>query len=541
MQVSCYVHRTLNEITLYPNNSEFQINGTVWRGGRTVLNNKTAPDNSSDASRVTLDNCDREQIHIPGSVQSFGALIACQKDLKITRVSNNIVSWLNQSPQDLIGKPINTIFDQSEIDAIICSQGNSWQSKPLSLDGGGENKLHAICHTSTTDMYFDLLPKSDPDCHSRFQASVVELSKALSGTNNEKAVAQLLADTVHRLSGFDRVKVYKFDKDWHGEVIAEAKVDSVPSYLGLHFPQSDIPKQARELYKRNKVRVIGDVNDPQAPLIELPGLKPLDMSFSFIRSVSPIHLQYLRNMMVSSSMSLSLFQDKKFWGLIACHHTAPRTFTFEEADFFNSISVLGSNRLTDLYRMNFAIQKAEYHDQIQKMIANVRRTKDIRGLVNGNPSMNELIYSTGTVVILNGQRVAAQNAVPDQDTLNMLIHWLEHDHESLVAYDDLPDRYSNDIGSYACGVLAARIPDLPSSWLLWFRFEVAKEVSWAGDPFKPDSNTAYGERLYPRTSFELWKEIKRGHSLPWQQCEIDAAEALSNGLSNSASLEKLQQ
>lgn len=492
----------------------------------------------SDASNVTINNCDREQIHIPGSVQSFGALIACDSDRVITRVSNNISSWLQVNPEHLLGKPISTYFDATEIEAVIRSQGSSWQSKPLTVLGV-ENKLHAICHINSTEIYFDLLQKAEPDCQARYSASVAELSKLLSGANNEKAAARFLSETVRDLSGFDRVKVYKFDEDWHGEVIAESRVDEVPSYLGLHFPQSDIPKQARELYKRNKVRVIGDVNDPQAPLIEQSGMKPLDMSFSFVRSVSPIHLQYLRNMMVSSSMSLSLFQNKKFWGLIACHHRTPRTFTFEEANFYDSISVLGSNRLTDLHRINQAVQKAEYHELIQRIVANVRRTKNISALVDGNPGMGDMIYNTGIVIVVNGRRVAAQNAVPDEQSIEALVSWLERDHEDIVYYDDLPHRYGHDIGSYACGILAARIPDVPSSWLIWFRFEVAKEVSWAGDPFKPADDTTYGARLYPRTSFELWKEIKKGHSLPWQNCEIDAAGALAASLGNSVSLENL--
>lgn len=502
---------------------------------RIDTHNSDQSNDASDSSNVTINNCDREQIHIPGSVQSFGALIACDNDRVITRVSKNISSWLQLSPEELIGRPITEYFDEDEIYTVIRAQDSSWRSKPLTVKGA-ENKLHAICHISSTEIYFDLLRQADPGCQSRYASSVAELSKLLSGANSEKAAAQLLAETVRNLSGFDRVKVYKFDEDWHGEVIAESRTEEVPSYLGLHFPQSDIPKQARELYKRNKVRVIGDVNDPQVPLLELPDLKPLDMSFSFVRSVSPIHLQYLRNMLVSSSMSLSLFQNKKFWGLIACHHRTPRTFTFEEANFYDSISVLGSNRLTDLNRINQAVQKAEYHELIQRIVANVRRSKDISALINGTPCLSDMIYSTGSVVVINGKRVAAHNAVPDEESIRMLVSWLERDNEDVVSYDDLPHRYGHDIGSYACGMLAARIPDVPGSWLIWFRFEIAKEVSWAGDPFKPVDDTTYGARLYPRTSFELWKEIKKGHSLPWQAAEIDAAGALAVTLGNSISL-----
>ena len=493
---------------------------------------------TNNVEEVNLNNCDREPIHIPGSVQSFGALVSCNNEQVITRVSDNIGNWLQVSPQELIGKPISDYFNLEEIAEIMRLNDNSWRSKPLSVKGR-ESKLHAICHVNSTEIYFDLLHQCDQDVRTRYASTIADLSRAISGTTTEVSTAQLLADTVRKLSGFDRVKVYKFDEDWHGEVIAESRVDEVPSYLGLHFPQSDIPKQARELYKRNKVRVIGDIDDPQSKLIEQPGLKPLDMSFSFVRSVSPIHLQYLRNMLVSSSMSLSLMQNKKFWGLIACHHRTPRTFTFEEADMFEAISALGSNRLTDLYRINQAELKTDQHELIQEIIAELRQSKDVKTLVDGSFNVGSLIYSTGAVVVLDGKRVASRNAVPDESSVEMLVSWLERDGEDLIFYDDLPQRFG-DIGSYACGMLAARIPDLPSAWIIWFRFEVTKEVSWAGDPFKPVDETKYGSRLYPRTSFELWKEIKKGHSLPWSQFEVESARSLVTSLSNSSTLETLR-
>jgi len=462
---------------------------------------------------VDVTNCDREQIHIPGSVQSFGALIAFDTDQTITRVSANISGWLPGQAENIIGRKLTEFFDEQDMAKILKSECKGWHSSQLSVLNS-EKKFNAICRSNSNETYLDLLQESDPERRARYARSVTELTKNLSSATTENAVAQIMADLVHELSGFDRVKVYKFDEDWHGEVIAEAKVPEVPSYLGLHFPQSDIPTQARELYIRNKVRVIGDVNDPQIPLLERSDLKPLDMSFSFVRSVSPIHIQYLKNMMVSSSMSLSLFQNKRFWGLIACHHTTPRTFTFEEADFYDSISHLGSNRLSDLERISVAVRRAEYHELIQKMLADLKKSKKIQSMVEGEITLKDLISSTGAVVILSGQRVAKQGAVPDQDALDMLVSWLERGEDDVVSFDDLPQRYGQDIGSYACGMLAARLPDSPRSWLIWFRFEVAEEVKWAGDPFKPAEETMFGKRLYPRTSFELWKEIKKGSFLP---------------------------
>ncbi len=324
--------------------------------------------------------------------------------------------------------------------------------------------------------------------------------------------AQVIADFVREVSKFDRVKVYKFDKDWNGEVIAESRKESMPSYKGLHFPHTDIPKQARELYVRNRFRVISDVEGPQSRIVEEPGLSPIDLSFSFVRSVSPIHLQYLRNMNVRASMSISLFEKGKFWGLIACHHESARPFTLQEFSFYQTLSQLCSNRLSDLSRLAESEIKLKYLSSIQDIAANLIDSKDFKSLLQSHPSLDELIYSTGNV-FFSDDLILRKNSTPDNPTLKALIEWLEcGPNQEVFACDDLPARYGHDIGAYACGLLAAKIPNHFKSWVLWLRPEMSKSVNWAGDPFKPSNESPFGERLYPRTSFELWKETVKGIS-----------------------------
>jgi light-regulated signal transduction histidine kinase (bacteriophytochrome) len=176
----------------------------------------------------------------------------------------------------------------------------------------------------------------------------------------------------------------------------------MPSHKGLHFPHTDIPKQARELYIRNRFRVISDVEGSQSRIVEEEGLSPLDLSFSFVRSVSPIHLQYLRNMNVRASMSISLFEKGKFWGLIACHNETPRTFTVQEFSLYQTLSQLCSNRLSDLHKLAESEIKLKYLSTIQDIAANLLDSHDLKSLIQKQPPLDELIHSTGNVFITDG-------------------------------------------------------------------------------------------------------------------------------------------
>jgi len=481
---------------------------------------------------IDVTNCDQEQIHIPGSVQNFGALIACKKSGEITRASANAATFVGIAADDLIGKSIETVFKKDELDKIDRAASEfARTSFDLTLPDG--KKLSALWHSASDEQYFDLVLPASQESQSAFNSTVSKVGVKLSSATNEAAFAKTIAQLVREISNFDRVKVYKFDKDWNGEVIAESRKDSMPSYIGLHFPSTDIPKQARELYIRNRFRVISDVDGKQSQLVEAPGLAPLDLSFSYVRSVSPIHLQYLRNMDVAASMSISLFEKGRFWGLIACHHQTPRTFSLAEFSFYQSLSQLCSNRLSDLGKLAQSETKLRYLSTIQDIAANLLDSHDLKVLMNKHPSLDELIQSTGNVFITE-ETILRKNSTPDNPTLQSLIEWLESNpNDEVFACDDLPARYGQDIGAYACGLLAAKVPGLNKSWVMWLRPEMSKSVNWAGDPFKPTNESPFGDRLYPRTSFELWKETVKGISIQWQPWEIEAAGFLAKILGQS--------
>ncbi len=487
---------------------------------------------------VDLSNCEREPIQIPGSVQNFGALICFNKNGVVNRCSDNIKTLLGFEPEKIAGKTADTLFFSGDIPEVFREKTNGWEPVRVRLKSGIPVDVHL--HKQRSEYFLDIIPVDDtrvlPDAVAVLRDFVNRASKL--GSIGE--LAEMLASFIQELSGIDRVKVYQFDKDWNGEVIAEAKVPEMPSYLGLHFPHTDIPKQARELYQRNRVRVIADVDSVQAKLLDFDASEPLDMSFSFVRSVSEVHLQYLRNMEVGASMSISLFENGKFWGLLACHNRRPLRLTFFDAAIYESIADVCSTRLTGLAKIEQSERKVQAFEIVSKIVDRLTKKPLLRTLVQGRFSMKDLIHCNGTVAILNGE-MSKFGAVPDNDALDRIVGWLQKGSNETVAYDDFPSRFTSDVRHYASGLLAAKIGNRPKSWLLWFRIETIREVTWAGDPFKPAEDTPFGPRLYPRSSFEQWKEMKEGQSMPWSALDIESASALAEWVDRLTEAGMLQQ
>ncbi|MBS1953307.1 MAG: GAF domain-containing protein [Cyanobacteria bacterium SZAS-4] len=475
---------------------------------------------------TTIESCAQEQIHIPGSVQGFGSLISFNYEFVVTRVSKNIESIVGVEASKVLGSRLDDFIHQKHLLRIKNALKLRQQLLRFPLLDGSE--VYALVQYLGNEFYADLLhePKNlDP------VLATQKFVTALAKTTTQKQCAQAITDEIRSLTGFDRVKLYKFDSEWNGEVIAESRRDDVPSYLGLHFPESDIPVQARELYIRNRVRVIADVDDAQSPIIQLPGLAPLDLSFSFIRSVSPIHLQYLRNMGVMASLSISIFQSNKFWGLIACHHYSARTFDTGDESFFKTVSMLASARMSAVRTVEEGAELKLSLDVLHNMVKHLEKG-DPRLLLADDIGLKKVVYSTGFAVVMD-RRIIKRGLVPEEPILQNLVEWLERGAETTFECEDLPARFGATIGEHTCGLLASKIAGQERSWLMWFRVESPEEVKWAGDPYQPKTSTEYGARLYPRTSFAIWNETQRGKSLPWQSHEIKTATELANLLAGS--------
>jgi len=360
----------------------------------------------------------------------------------------------------------------------------------------------------------------------------------LETTSNLKEFCQIIVKEVRKVTGFDRVMLYKFDADGHGAVIAEEKNENLESYLGLHYPESDIPKVARKLFSSNWIRLIPDAKSQPVqlfPTINPISQNPLDLTFSILRSASPCHIEYLHNMGVGASLTISLIKDQKLWGLIACHHQTPKYVSYElrkACEFLGRVifSELSTREETADYDYRM---KLTY---VQSMLIEYMSQADnfIEGLVKHKPNLLDLTSAQGAAVCF-GNHCTVVGETPKQEDINFLLQWLQNNVSEEVFYTDSLALIYGDAERFknvASGLLA--IPISQKNYVLWFRPEVIQTVNWGGNPNQAfeANQTEAGLRLSPRKSFELWKETVRLKSLPWKTVEVKAALELRKAIIN---------
>ncbi|MEL6788733.1 MAG: GAF domain-containing protein, partial [Cyanobacteria bacterium J06607_15] len=353
-----------------------------------------------------------------------------------------------------------------------------------------------------------------------------------------KDFCQIIVQEVRKVTGFDRVMLYRFDEDDHGAVIAEEKLEHLEPYLNLHFPASDIPKPARKLFSSNWIRLIPDAY--AAPVELYPAKhpqsdRPVDLTLSILRSPYPCHLEYLHNMGVGASLTISLIENGKLWGLIACHHLTPKYVPYElrkACEFlgrviFSEISNREESEDYD-YRMKLAQMRSQLIDNM------TQGESLVEGLVRDESSLLDIAAASGAAICLNGAWTLV-GETPEESELNFLVQWLyKNINEEVFCTDSLAEIYpeADSYKNVASGLVAMAISR--RNYVLWFRPEVIQTVNWGGDP-----NNAYqtindndGLRLSPRKSFELWKEEVRLTSLPWRQVEINGVKELRRAIVN---------
>ena len=343
------------------------------------------------------------------------------------------------------------------------------------------------------------------------------------------------------LCGYDRVMFYRFDPDGHGEVAAEAKEDRLEPYLGLHYPESDIPQRARELYLRNRVRVLVDVNYAPVPLV--PRLFPptgeeLDMSMSWLRSMSPLHLQYLQNMGVTATLVVSLVREGKLWGLIACHHYSPKRLPYAMRAACDLVAEVLSTRIAVLE--NFSqVRTTALIRRMEARLMEATWTLGAwqRALLDEQRDLMRMVGATGAVLAYDDE-IVTMGDVPSTDELRALVDWVSRQRfeggvfatASLVR--DQPEFES--LAATACGVLAVELSRPDREYLFWLRGEQEREVRWAGNPHKPVIPGNDPRDLSPRRSFAVWTERVRGKARAWTPADLSAARAVGVALRDVA-------
>ena len=333
------------------------------------------------------------------------------------------------------------------------------------------------------------------------------------------------------LTGFDRVMVYQFHPDGSGEVIAEVAAAGLEPFLGLHYPASDIPRQARILYQRNWLRIIADINAQPAALKSTAthSAALLDLSMSVLRSVSPIHVEYLRNMGVGASMSVSILRDGKLWGLFACHHYSPHHISFEKrtaSELFGQMFswiLEGRERESDV---EYETRAHRIQERLMETAATHAHSK--RAIIDFIADYRKMIACDGIAVWSEGE-ITLDGETPTESEVQELIGFINRTSPGRIcASAEIAKVYAagESFRDRAAGFLAIPISRVPRDCLIFFRREVLRSVNWAGDPNKSYLEGPLGARLTPRKSFELWQETVAGQSKPWSSGDLRIAESL---------------
>jgi chemotaxis family two-component system sensor kinase Cph1 len=501
--------------------------------------------------QADLTNCERELIHLAGSVQPYGVLIALREpQLRIVQISANAQQLLGASALGLLNQPVAELGGDVEA-RVREASASAALAEPAPLQckvpvNGSLREFEGTLHREPSGaLIVELEPVGETPggvntVHIEGQRLIEILGAAVERFSTSSTIG-VLADSVVRcfrdLIGYDRVMVYKFDPDGHGKIIAEARDPRLESLLGHHYPATDIPQRARELYLRNRLRVLVDVNSEASPLV--PRLAPgsgadLDMSMCHLRSMSPLHLQYLKNMGVTATLVVSLVREGRLWGLVACHHYSPRNLRFGVRAACDLLAEVVSTRIAAIENYTHAQVAIQVRRLEQRLIEATSTEGDWRLALFRNPrTLLQPLDATAAALFYDGE-VLTSGEAPSTPELRALMQWVDSqpfDGPFSCSSVSRANPALQSLTPTASGVLAVKLSASRPEYLMWFRKEQLLSVTWAGNPTKPVLGNDPLE-LSPRRSFAAWSEIVRGTALPWTSGEVSLARAFGASLTD---------
>jgi light-regulated signal transduction histidine kinase (bacteriophytochrome)/CheY-like chemotaxis protein len=520
------------------------VNGAGLPGG---------PHASPAAYRVTIENCDREPIHIPGSIQPHGALVAFDPGAgTVLHASTNLRRWLAMGELPTRGRAMVDLFGARAYDSILQAlkgqAGTAIRHQIVDLPARPAQQqpgeLEVLVHAHRGVCFAELESACPPQQRQDWTQLFGDTIDAMRSAGDLDELIARTAQRVKRLCGFDRVMVYRFDDEWNGHVIADAQEAGMESFRDLHYPASDIPAQARELYRSNLVRYIADVGYtpvPVLPWLDSERLQPLDMSHATLRSVSPMHIRYLQNMGVGSTLTISLLVDDRLWGLVACHHRTPHFLPVRLRRACHALSVTAGYMVGWHEQRQREAQLAtgahaqtrivEAFNQVRAPLADVVEQGSAPLLRLAN-ALGGAFWRDGTVVPFGLWPGGAHGDA----MLSQAHHELETSTLDLWHTDvavPAPDRSAHEgtevPPGQSFGLMAVRLDSFASSGIVWLRPEIRREVAWGGDPEKAVlvALDADGRPvLSPRASFARWLTVVRGRCRPWTAADVQAVRSL---------------
>jgi len=481
---------------------------------------------------VTLTNCEHEPIHIPGSIQPHGFLLGLTLNWTIDFCSANIANYIDAVYQDVIGKDFSAIFGlkaQEEITTYI-NDDETQLIFPLEIDL--LQKSFKLSIHKSHDIY---VLEAEPYFESREQiaelySQTIHFITSMNTTKTLQELCALVAKRTREVTGYDRVMIYRFDKDYNGEVYAEDCRDDLERFLGLHYPHTDIPAQARELYLKNQLRLIVDVGYEPVPIFTVDDVanKNLDLSLSILRSTSPIHVEYLQNMGVGATLTISLIHHGRLWGLIACHHYSAKNISPEtrlaaklQGEFISS--QIDLRQSTDEYLIAQKTALALEHLTGLDLPLN----PESFATIISDPELLNLCNAAGVSICVGGT-IYKHGITPSDHHINIISVQIkaiakEDTFNTNRLIDYVPELETT---ADAAGIIYHSLGGGNS--IIWYRPETLSEINWGGDPEKAIIKDSKG--LHPRNSFNIWKQIVKNQSSVWLQPEIYTAASYAHVL-----------
>lgn len=485
--------------------------------------------------QADLTNCEREQIHLAGSIQPHGALLVLSETGHVVaQASANAAEFLS-----LDGNPLGRHIGELEGDLAACISPHLnvplLHATPLAVRcrvGGSPAILDVVLHRPPQGGLVVELERAGPPagCTEQVEDALQRVLASLS----VRTLCNEAARIFRKLTGYDRVMVYRFDQEGHGEVVSEERKADLEPFLGNHYPASDIPQIARRLYERNRVRVLVDVNYTPVPVA--PDESPitgqqLDMSLCSLRSISPLHIQYLKNMGVGATLVVSLVVGGRLWGLVACHHYVPRIVHFETRMACELLAEAVATRISALESFMRSQADLSVRRLEQRMVEAIAREGDWRNaLFDSAQSLLQPLGASGAALLFEGQMLVA-GEVPGTQQLRELALWLDEKPRAPVittASLGIDEPSFASLIPVASGVAAAPLSGAPGEYLLWFRPEQIRTVTWGGNPSKAAVAGATPLDLSPRRSFAQWHERVERTSEPWTETDLTAARLIGD-------------
>jgi len=483
------------------------------------------------------DFCGKVPLNKTNMIQPHGyMLIISKNNFEILQLSENCSQLFGRSVEELAGSSASNHIPEEELKNIE-SRTIQLEDRRLPFNLTINGKEHLTTVKALESYYiFEVASANGSGSKTDSFLSVYQELKFVTETIDRASTTieacDLVVRELKRLSGFDKIMIYKFDPEWNGDVIAEEMEPGMESYLGLKFPASDIPKQARELYKKTAYRIIPNVDYEPVKLYPIINPKTntfTDLSDSNLRSVASVHIEYLRNMKVTASMSTRIMYNGELWGLIACHHRVAKYLSFEMCSIFELLSNTISSKISALQNQDDYKARTSLH-KLHNSITEGMYKND--GLNKIDSDLLYLLNSDGVAIINNGL-IETIGKTPSETEIDDLVMWLQSiESPKVFSKNSLSAEYepAEDFAEVASGVLVLPIQPDKKTYILGFRPEAIEKVQWGGDPSQAVNFEADGKTYHPRASFELWQQSVTKTAIPWNQSEMEAAESLQSSI-----------